>query len=755
MRRRPTSFPKVFNANESAKLLALLDHGRRYVEPYNGEWKADWLLCQITDEEWQVRTPSTRLVNDAWVGAEPISWRVLLADRSKLTDARNLEMRTTVQRASFLVRHLPTFGINSISAHKSWAQTLKIIVQWLYINAKIYEPRVELFRRVDGKAVADFIHLFSIGGVAWVLGLPGTTLSIFYKEALGTEVPGNLSKNLFNVPKRDRDTIVEWLTSCHIYEQRSTTELPYINRTRLAALLGVDANSIKSDKFNAFLRQFEPHLLARNSNLLLAASAKTAEYPSHRTPTIDDVASSSITLLRIEETVQIWEQLFRLRRHLPEALPSTERIQLSLARQIARRNGEEGLHTPWVPLKTALAYTTESLRWIVTWGDELVDFYLRSAKLFIERDWFNIKGEPPHLEKRRKEKRDKWVIENLPDRLKELNISGWGTVFTQGRHEPFNQFRASPFLNDALEVLIGAVAIVIGITKPIRITEVLTLRRDCVKFVRGDGYWIDHILEKTSAGDTRLDTTLPIPAITARAIRLIGKLGDGLARLTGDDDKYAAAALFYTPVCGRPGTFRARMLDRQSLEHALDRFCDYVALPVDEFGRRWYLRPHELRKSFLITFFWCFKFSSLDAARWIAGHSSVEHIYAYIEANFPGEELPQLEASYAAKQLMDFSSTRTAGETENVEALYDAVCEHFQVTEINAISENDLSDWLTLAFTKGAYRIHPYLIESSDDMVKISIAFDIERGTTNDKSKNENKRNSAISSVRTSGTKPK
>jgi hypothetical protein len=223
-----------------------------------------------------------------------------------------------------------------------------------------------------------------------------------------------------------------------------------------------------------------------------------------------------------------------------------------------------------------------------------------------------------------------------------------------------------------------------------------------------------------------LDTAKPVPAITAKAINLLRRLGDAFVAILNDEDTYAQKALFYLPLFNRSGKFKPQCLSRRELNDCMDRFCDYVGLPPDELGRRWYLRIHELRKSFLITFFWCFKFSSLDAARWIAGHSNEKHIYDYIQSNFPGEELPQLEAEYAAQQLWDFSHFGAAGETENIKDLYRAVCRHFGVTEIELVDRADVERWLEIAFRKGLYSIRPFRIVSQNGLIKTSVVFKIQ-----------------------------
>ena len=152
-------------------------------------------------------------------------------------------------------------------------------------------------------------------------------------------------------------------------------------------------------------------------------------------------------------------------------------------------------------------------------------------------------------------------------------------------------------------------------------------------------------------------------------------------------------------------------MDRDVIRKTLSRFCDFVEIPVDQYGRRWYVNIHELRKSFLLTFFWTFKFASLDAGRWVAGHKNPDHMLAYIEANTPGEEMIESEAEYAQQQLRLFNSESTITEMQNIEKLNESVCEHFNVQSVSEVKSEDLKDWLQYAISTGEYKIEVFGIE--------------------------------------------
>ncbi|MCR9188466.1 MULTISPECIES: hypothetical protein [Marinobacter] len=726
MRNNKTNMPSHFNVDERATLLALLDHGRQSLMPYDGAWKADWLLSDVTAPIWPLRTSESRFVNGAWRRVRVLHWRATLPDGSLLTDPENSYILGIAQRATFLVRFLSGFGIDSSLALEQWAARMKTLCQWLFLNEALFAPRTHAFSRVNTGAINDFFSSYISGGKSRLLQLPERCLRYFYEKALGREVQLSTDQRLFQIPPADTEAITAWLESENFYTRKNSSRdwnQRYIDRGLLADCLSCGWQEMKSDRMNSFLRQFEPELVQASSQLLLPINGFNTEYPGHWIRDIDTVFRTPVSFTHASAMLSTWKDLFRLKRHLPDALPPTEHIDLSAPKYMVAHKSSPVKHTPWVPLKTALQYTTEALRLLVTVGDVIVDFYIEALRAFSGLGLFNEQRDSSSVRRVKRDSRNDWIRRSVPDQLSELRISGWTTVFAAHSRNVHHLLRTAPALSDILQVLVGGVVVLIGITKPSRGSELRSLRRDCVRLVEGDGYWIEHKNRKANANDHLLNTSKPIPAVTARAISLLGRLGDALCELFSDNDSYAQESLFYLPTFRVTGTPNPRVLDSMAFIDCLDAFCDYVALPSDSHGRRWYVRPHELRKSFLITFFWCFKYSSLDAARWVAGHSSAEHVYAYIEANFPGEELPQIEAEYAAKQLRDWSSEEQSGEEENLDLLYSAVCDHFQVSNISLIGESELEDWLVIAFSKGIYRIEPYEMHSRDNLVKTVIAF--------------------------------
>ncbi|BBU30187.1 hypothetical protein BTHE68_39210 [Burkholderia sp. THE68] len=258
-----------------------------------------------------------------------------------------------------------------------------------------------------------------------------------------------------------------------------------------------------------------------------------------------------------------------------------------------------------------------------------------------------------------------------------------------------------------MNVLVGAATYLITNLAPSRVTEIAHLERACLSFKDGDGFWLGKRRGKNVERDQYGSMTVPVPRAVALAIGLLGDLGEKSRSFVSNYRDSFERYLFYLPQFMNKTIPSMKVREKHDFNFALDQFADYVDLPTDEYGRRWYPRIHENRKSFLLTLIWSFKYAALDTARMLAGHTDINHILAYIKANFPGEEISELEADYLAETLWDFgvSHKRDTYDVQNISALYRRVCGHFKVREVSEISHKDLKDYLDLTLSEGSYVI--------------------------------------------------
>ena len=86
----------------------------------------------------------------------------------------------------------------------------------------------------------------------------------------------------------------------------------------------------------------------------------------------------------------------------------------------------------------------------------------------------------------------------------------------------------------------------------------------------------------------------------------------------------------------------------ESFVDNLDAFCDYFQTRtyVDEDGitRRLYIRQHQLRRFFAMTFYWSYGYEAGETLRYFLAHTDISHLERYIKEEMTGEELRGVQA---------------------------------------------------------------------------------------------------------------
>lgn len=734
-----SALPQEFSALEQCQVLALLNDAERTVGVYRGDFTAPWLLSPIHAFSWRIRKgEETRYVEGNLTNYYEYQWSTQLYDGSNLIDQKNRWLLQNLQRIAFLARELPG-GPKTFLSFKSILWSLNFFVRWMFVQGDVLDPRSHAFTKMTRAHFADLFIDLSKGGTFFALRYPQRFIQAVFPLALNRnpndeelDQPLNLSINVCS-------QISQWLMAnkyMRMHTRTSSRELTP-RPSSIAKLIGIDSDRIRSSpKWQAFLRQFSVSDDGVGGGDRLISQAKCRrEMPSQRALTTEEVRDVGVSEKTLHKYFDDLKYIVALHRHLPDVCPNPMAFKPQELRQLIVNVTETSSHTPWIPLPIAMAYTTEALRWVHVYGEDLVSMYLETyralhAQGLLVSAPMPEKDNPTNADivavyKEFAVRRDQYLsLVAIPESLTPIAISGWGCYASSTGKKVYEKLRASPSMTDAIMVLVGAITVVVTMTKPMRESEFRALKRECLLYMDGDGYWLSQDLRKKNVEDVRPEDARPIPTIAARAIQLLRRLTDGIKEIIGNTDPWLRDSLVTLPSFGN---FEASVsvMHAVRLTQVLDAFCDYVALPLDEKGRRWYLRIHEMRKSFLITFFWTYRYSNIDAARWIAGHSDASHIYAYIQANFPGEELPALEAEYACQVLREYQEAGTPAGIRDVDALYRTVCEHFSVRDVSWIDGSMLKDWLELQFELQEFEIVPYTIKNPDGGMVTEIAFRI------------------------------
>ncbi|GEM_PF-2138123 len=732
-------FPKEFSAIEQCQILALLDEAESAVRSYEGNFTAPWLLSPIDAPVWRIsKGEETRYVDDVLTNYYEYDWATKLYDGSNLAAQENRELLHGLQRLAFLAREMPG-GPGSFTTLKGFLWSLNLLIRWTFLHGDVLEPRRYAFSRMTRQHFTDFFADLGKGGAVFALQYPQRLLQALFPVAIRRLPTDAELDDPLSLSQDDCQRVSAWLHKHgHLRKgRRSAPDEMFLLPAKIATLIGVDVDTIRGGpKWDAFIGQFGTHGDEVGNSGRSARAAGRREMASQRAISNDEARDSGVSEKTLHKYFDDLKVIVTLHRHLPNLCPEPLEFRPQELRQVITSTSEVSNHTPWVPLPVAMSYTTEALRWVHVYGEDLVSVFLNAYRVLHgqgllvsapEPEVANpTKGNYVNAYKKAAAGREQYMDSLLlPESLTPLRISGWGSYVGLNGHRAFEKLQNAPSLLDVVMVLVGAITVVVAMVKPMRESEFRALKRECLLHVVGDGYWLTQDIRKKNIEDVRPTDGRPIPVIAAKAILLLRRLTDGLKEIIGVSDPWLLDSLVTLPPFGRYEASIDGVISAAQLGVLLDAFCDYVALPPDEKGRRWYLRVHEMRKSFLITFFWTYRYASLDAARWIAGHGDASHVYAYIQANFPGEELPGLEAEYASQVLRDYQESGAPSGTRDVEEMYRAVCNHFSVRDVSWIDEGTLNDWLELQFESQEFQIVPYSIRNPDGGQVTEIAFRI------------------------------
>jgi hypothetical protein len=157
----------------------------------------------------------------------------------------------------------------------------------------------------------------------------------------------------------------------------------------------------------------------------------------------------------------------------------------------------------------------------------------------------------------------------------------------------------------------------------------------------------------------------------------------------------------FTSLFSFPGSCKVGFLNvtHQRCNEYIDRFCDYFEMPLDEMGRRFYLRHHQMRRFFALLFFWGNSQSGLETLRWFLGHTDSEQLYRYITESTPGEVMIGVKLDYVLEQLHRHDSS--------ADGLAKLLSKRLNVDSIDVLDEAELEDHLEDLIRKSTVKVEP------------------------------------------------
>ncbi|WP_261280188.1 hypothetical protein [Serratia quinivorans] len=217
---------------------------------------------------------------------------------------------------------------------------------------------------------------------------------------------------------------------------------------------------------------------------------------------------------------------------------------------------------------------------------------------------------------------------------------------------------------------------------------------------KSHGYYLQFDLRKRNFGKTRERVLRPIPNIAAQCIQSLVDLHQRLSSLSVI---VATGRLFSKPRYREIGLAAMGTVDAAKV---LDRFSDYFEVQLNSTGQRYYIRTHQMRRFFAMTFFWGSGFGGLDTLRWFLGHTNIEHVYHYITETVPGEVLRRVSAEFASEALNSGQSNTT-----NLGILLE---KRYGLSSFSIMQSDEVADYIEDLMMEGMLKIEPVFIDTPE-----------------------------------------
>ena len=296
-----------------------------------------------------------------------------------------------------------------------------------------------------------------------------------------------------------------------------------------------------------------------------------------------------------------------------------------------------------------------SIEFVLNYGQDI----LNSVLLVLE--YMLAKNLP---QTRRVSKLNKFVIELNSESMRKLGVRAWRIRFSRfPKASYFNDLRKRPGLFELYSILLGSLLTVLGSLTARRQTEIIELNAKSCLFPFKDprlpenvdlAYRLVYDAAKTGNRQKRQKLNIGITTPLAKMLWMFIEFRQTCEQM---GLMSADAPLFFVIRRVPDKTYK---LTAWRYNDALDMACDYFQSPTvvleDGITHRYYIRQHQLRRFFAMSFFWSSGFDGLDTLRYALGHADVEHIYRYITETTPGKVLQSIKVERVCDSILHGTS---------------------------------------------------------------------------------------------------
>lgn len=609
----------------------------------------------------------------------PINFKIRLIDNSLLTDSKN----------SALLLEL-----------KAWIA----IQQALPENNKIQYSTIHILKRI--RHVLRIIDYFLLNSETLLLttnGISALTGNSFRSLAYRLCIYNCVEEQFYDWSKRLRAYLIEHCSHAYIHDGKPiNSNIENFEPHRKGFSLDLTDEQIVNIRRNLYLnsKEFPSTLKNRPKNLL--NQIRVALYSNtlygerlYKLPAELKLASPLVDLKEKQPAPirskhkKIVKQNFRLYMSCLRSLekiseyglrpPAHSEFEMISSKKLNNLETSEPDRYRSVPFNVGMLALRSSIEYSLRFGADILS---ATAKVIIEVRAGNldISSDPD-------------LTPYLSEKLLQLGIKRW-TICTPIETDTNNNFtallRLSEGLYEAFLVLIGAVQVMLGLLSARRFEEIRNIRYSNI-----DQQSFDLIFRngKSGVGDKRAKLARPIPPV---CIRILNLLHDFHVLLSKYDISGPDAKLLSLPDRSR---LKIKRTNSKGYYDVIDLFCDYAQIPMNEFGQRYYLREHQLRRFFAQAFFWS-SLGNLHTLRWMLGQTDPEHVYRYISDNVPGEIFIDVKAEFVTEVLLHRQHSNP-----ELEFLVEA---HFNTNRFSILLEEEVRGYIQCLLKDKTISVEPH-----------------------------------------------
>lgn len=691
----PTPLQEYFDASN-----------RRFTEVY----KPTWLMNEFDAPVWNIAFGhNVREVVGKIVGAARISWQLQLPN-GRLSDPiyeRLLNHSKLLFVATYDSSAAPSRSIaGAVSYHR--------FLMWLVEYWVIYGPGEHFDQGLEGldvDAVVDFLSLYAACGTAgvgrfcerwdeWVIGRSSelrTKVEAFmltlseeeYQQTVLPVIKPPMIETDFDPVKITTDLQDLRLARGLLYMENAYNSRGLLRAQFVAAALNMDARRVRSiATFEYHLRQYErcndyqfreyPHLGVRTA-------------PVGTRPSIPQMANRGRDVGQLANWII---QTSRTLSSIPALATCTFADPREVEEKVYRFRKSRPTRTRTIPIDVGLRLVGKCLEWM--------DHTAPSLLSFIEAIAENAKGRSGNLANVAEAA---FFAIPMPRQLERYDLKGfWGKSAWEAADEGAvfaADAKGQLSLGDLISVHSAVCFVLMAMLSCSRREEMRSLTTDDL-IIRGDRAYFNVALRKVGVDEARTRMLKPVPLFIANCMRSMININRHLAVLAPISDPYVRRLIFVS--FNRNGLSELN----EELYRQLDMLSIFIDLRTAN-GNIWFIRPHELRRLFALTFFHSGgRENALPALSWFMGHNELHITWRYIREELTGAEISDTEATLARAAV--YSSDQSA----SVCQLRKMLLRHFGVSELKVLSDETVQDYLEMLHEDGVYTATPVQIRTAD-----------------------------------------